>query len=79
MDTMSVPTHLHNLNDKWDMYYHLPHDKNWSLDSYSTIHKGINNVETIIKLNDTIHDNVIKNCMMFIMRNGITHVGRPAK
>ena len=72
MDTMSVPTHLHNLNDKWDMYYHLPHDKNWSLDSYSTIHKGINNVETIIKLNDTIHDNVIKNCMIFIMRNGIT-------
>ena len=44
MDTMSVPTHLHNLNDKWDMYYHLPHDKNWNLDSYNTIHKGINNV-----------------------------------
>lgn len=72
MDTKCCPTQLHNLNDKWDMYYHLPNNKDWSLDSYSIIHKSIDNMETVIKINDNFNDLVIKNCMLFVMKNGIT-------
>ena len=72
MDAMSIQTHLHSLNDKWDLYYHLPHDKNWSLDSYVPIKNNIDNVETVVKITDEMHDNIIKNCMLFIMKSGIT-------
>ena len=24
-------TESHSLNGKWDLYYHLPHDKNWDV------------------------------------------------
>lgn len=72
MDAVSVPAHLHTLNDKWDLYYHLPHDANWTLDSYISITKDINDIETIIQINEDMHDNVIKNCMLFIMKTGIT-------
>jgi|UniRef100_A0A6C0ISV0 hypothetical protein len=72
MDAVSTPTQLHSLNDKWDMYYHLPQDKNWKLDSYIVINSSIDNIETMLKLNESIHDNIIKNSMLFIMKSGIT-------
>jgi len=73
MDTVSIPiTQTHSLNDKWNLYYHLPHDKNWELSSYSIIMANIGVIESIISLNHKIHDNVIRNCMLFIMRVGIT-------
>ena len=72
MDAMSIQTHLHSLNDKWDLYYHLPHDKNWNLDSYVSIKSDIENVETVVKINEEMNDNIIKNCMLFIMKSGIT-------
>jgi hypothetical protein len=72
MDAVSTPTQNHRLNDKWDLFYHLPHDKNWELDSYISIDKSIANMEDVIKLNESIHDNVIKNCMLFVMKSGIT-------
>ena len=71
-EAMSVPTHLHILNDKWDLYYHLPQNNNWSLDSYVLIKEGIEDLETIIKINEEMNDNIIKNCMLFIMKTGIT-------
>ena len=72
MDAVSIPTQLHSLNDKWNLYYHLPHDKSWELSSYSSIMKHIDCVETIVALNNQIHDNIIRNCMLFVMRDGIT-------
>ena len=30
---------FHNLNGKWDLYYHLPSDTNWNLSSYKDILK----------------------------------------
>lgn len=71
-EAMSVPTHLHILNDKWDLYYHLPQNNDWSLSSYVLIKQEIENLETIIKINEEMNDNIIKNCMLFIMKTGIT-------
>jgi len=72
MDTVSTPTPQHSLLDKWNLYYHLPHDKNWDLSGYTIIMNSIDTVEKVIALNDTIHENVVKNCMLFVMRDGIT-------
>jgi hypothetical protein len=72
MDAVSIPTQIHSLNDKWNLYYHLPHDKSWELSSYSYIMSNIDSVESIAALNETIHDNIIRNCMLFVMRDGIT-------
>lgn len=72
MDALSSPTQQHNLNGKWDLYYHLPHDKNWGVSSYSAIMREIDTAEKVIALNETIHENIIKNCMLFVMRDGIT-------
>jgi|UniRef100_A0A6C0JLM8 hypothetical protein len=72
MDTVSTPTPQHSLHDKWNLYYHLPHNKNWDLASYTIIMNSIDTVEKVICLNETIHENVVKNCMLFVMRDGIT-------
>ena len=72
MDTLSTPTQQHILNGKWNLYYHLPHDKNWAVSSYSTILREIETAEQVVSLNNAIHDNIIKNCMLFVMRKGIT-------
>ena len=72
MDTNSIPTHNHNLIGKWDLYYHLPHDKNWELSSYKTIIKNIDILEKVIRLNDSIPESIVKYTMLFAMRNGIT-------
>ena len=66
------PTHEHTLNGKWNMYYHLPNDKNWGLSSYTVIMNAIHTAEQVILLNEAIGDNIIKNCMLFVMREGIT-------
>ena len=69
---MSVPTPQHNLLGKWDLYYHLPHDKNWDLSGYTIIMNSIDTAEKVISLNETISETVVKNCMLFAMRSGIT-------
>uniref|UniRef100_A0A6C0JI18 Eukaryotic translation initiation factor 4E n=1 Tax=viral metagenome TaxID=1070528 RepID=A0A6C0JI18_9ZZZZ len=72
MDAVSTPTPQHTLIDKWNLYYHLPHDKNWALSGYTIIMDSIDTVEKVISLNESIHENVVKNCMLFVMRDGIT-------
>jgi hypothetical protein len=72
MDAVSIPTQLHSLNDKWNIYYHLPENKSWELSSYAVLMDNINSVEAVIVLNNQIHEHVIRNCMLFVMRDGIT-------
>ncbi len=60
------------LKDKWDIYYHFPGDANWNLDSYKPIMLGLEWKEHIAALNQEINPGVIKNCMLFVMRNNIT-------
>lgn len=60
------------LIDKWDLYYHLPYNKNWDLSSYKIILSGIDSAEQVIALNETLPENIVKYCMLFMMRKGIT-------
>jgi len=70
-DVNNVPTPDHDLLGKWDLYYHLLHDKSWDLSSYKTIMKDIDTVEKVISINEKIPENVVKYSMLFIMRSGI--------
>ena len=68
---MSVSTQ-HLLIGKWNLYYHLPHDKNWGLSSYKLSMGDIDTVEKLVALNEKMPENIMKHCMLFVMRKGIT-------
>ncbi len=63
---------LHPLNCKWDLYYHLQTDKNWTLNSYKIVMRNIQHAENVIALNEALHDFVLYNCMFFCMKEGVT-------
>lgn len=58
------------LSDKWILYAHLPHDTNWSINSYKKILE-FSNVEETIALFETLPVSMVKNCMLFIMKSHI--------
>ena len=60
----------HTLNDTWTLWAHLPHDTDWSIDSYKKI-MDISNVEQVIELEKNVPDTMVKNCMIFCMRKNI--------
>ena len=60
------------LISKWSLYYHLPNDKNWTLSSYKPILDNIDTIEQLIAVNEGLTDNIMKHCMLFVMRVGIT-------
>ena len=71
-NTMSITTPQKLLSGKWNLYYHLPTDKNWDLNSYKLIMGNIDNVDKLIALNESLPENIVKHCMLFVMREGIT-------
>jgi hypothetical protein len=79
--TMPTDTHnqeFHVLEDKWTMWAHLPHDTDWSITSYKKIYT-IDTVEGAIALSETIPDVLVKNCMLFLMREGIKPIWEDPK
>jgi len=72
MDINAISKSQYLLNDIWNLYYHLPHDKKWDLTSYKLIIGNIDNAEKLIAINETLPENVVKNCMLFVMRDEIT-------
>ena len=61
---------FHPLSDKWTLWAHLPHDTDWSINSYKKIYT-VSFVEELIALIETLPDILVKNCMLFFMRDGI--------
>lgn len=62
----------HALLGKWDLYYHLPQDKNWDLSSYKVVMRDIDTVEKVFALTENIPENIVKYSMLFIMKKGVT-------
>ena len=58
------------LSHKYNIYYHLPNDNNWDFASYGII-TSISIVEELVSINENMPDNIIKYCMLFVMKNGI--------
>lgn len=61
----------HSLLDKWNFFYHLPSDKNWDKNSYKVVMSNIDSVEKLIAINEEMPNEIVQNCMLFVMKNGI--------
>ena len=68
----------HPLHDKWVLWAHLPHDTDWSLKSYIKIIE-LDDMKKVISLNNSVPAQMIKNCMLFIMRKGISPTWEDSK
>ena len=61
---------FHSLSSKWTLWAHLPHDTDWSIKSYKKIYT-FEYVEEAIAITETLPEILVKNCMFFIMKEGI--------
>ena len=67
---MDCSSNVNELSDKWVLWAHLPHNTDWSLRSYTNICL-LDTVETVISLNRTLPEQLVQNCMLFLMKKGI--------
>ena len=75
-ETSSIDCHL--LANKWTMWAHLPHDIDWSINSYKKIYT-MQTVEEAIALTETLPDVLVKICMLFLMKEGIKPIWEDPK
>ena len=61
---------FHSLRTTWNLWAHLPHETDWSAKSYKQIYK-FETVEETIAIVDSLPESLVKNCMLFIMKDGI--------
>lgn len=76
--TQAAPLSEHKLNCTWKLWAHLPHDVDWTVKSYKEIYR-LNSIEETVVLFETIPDQMVKNCMLFVMRDGISPVWEDPK
>lgn len=61
---------MHNLNNKWTLWLHLPHDTDWTINSYKKV-STFETLEDCIILIENINKQIVEKCMLFIMKNNI--------
>ena len=64
------PSPSHKLHDSWTMWAHLPHDTDWTILSYKNIFT-MKTIEESIAISETMPDVLVKNCMLFLMKEGV--------
>ena len=75
---IKMDNNLHLLQNKWNLWAHLPHDTDWTVNSYKLIYKFLS-VEDTIAIIQTLPEILVKNCMLFIMKDGISPVWEDSK
>lgn len=69
---------FHKLKYNWNLWAHLPQDSDWTVKSYKKIYQ-FKTVEEAIAITESCPENLAKNCMLFIMRDGITPMWEDSK
>jgi hypothetical protein len=64
---------MHPLSEKWVLWAHLPHDTDWSMNSYISI-MTVTYVEEMIALMHTLPDSLLSTCMFFCMKEHVKPV-----
>jgi len=64
---------MHPLSEKWVLWAHLPHDTDWSMNSYISI-MTVTYVEEITALMHTLPDSLLSTCMFFCMKEHVKPV-----
>ena len=68
----------HSLANKWNLWTHMPHNTDWSVDSYKKLYT-FTTVEETIAITETLPDILVKNCMLFLMKDGIMPIWEDPK
>ena len=71
MSTLNVCDTSAKLNCKWNLWAHLPQDPDWTVKSYKKICQ-FKTIQEVIGITESLPPDLIKNCMLFIMRDGVT-------
>ena len=71
-DGEDIKRSAYPLFDKWVLWAHLPHDTDWSLKSYKEYNGGGVRGGYYTQLYNSIPEVLVKNCMLFLMRKGIS-------
>jgi len=58
------------LQNKWKLWAHLPNNNDWSINGYNNIYI-FTTIEDTIAVTEYLPDILIKNCMLFIMKENI--------
>ncbi len=66
----NVNPEFHNLKNSWNLWAHLPHDTDWGINSYKKIY-NFKTMEESIAITETLPEILVKNCMLFIMKDKI--------
>lgn len=61
---------FHKLTDRWTLWAHLPHNTDWSMQSYIPI-STFATIEETIAVTETLPPVLVENCMLFMMKEGI--------
>jgi hypothetical protein len=69
-DVFSSLSSFHKLKYRWNLWAHLPQDIDWSSKSYIKVY-SFNTIEQAISILEIMPPELIKSCMLFIMRDGI--------
>lgn len=69
---------FHNLQNRWTLWAHLPHNTDWSVSSYIAI-DTFTSIENTIAVTETLPPVLIENCMLFIMKEGIKPIWEDPK
>ena len=67
----SSTSSIHKLNFRWNLWAHLPQDSDWTVKSYRLIY-NFKTLEDAIAMTETTPDPLIKACMLFVMREGVS-------
>ena len=76
--SISETSIIHKLKSKWNLWAHLPQDPDWTVKSYKKIHQ-FKTVEETIAIIESLPVDLVKNCMLFIMKDGITPMWEDSK
>jgi hypothetical protein len=68
-----IGSEFHNLNDEWKLWAHLPHDTDWSINSYKHVFT-FRTVEDTIAITESLPEVLVNNCMLFVMKTGIAPI-----
>jgi hypothetical protein len=63
-------TEFHQLNNQWCLWAHMPHNTDWSIQSYINV-ATFSTVEDTVAITETLPDILVKNCMLFVMKKNI--------
>jgi hypothetical protein len=68
---LKLNNEFHNVSHKWILWAHLPHNIDWTLKSYIQI-STFSTLEEIIAVTELLPSSLIENCMLFMMKQGIS-------